>query len=54
MLVDNGCIDLMLDPIATFHSTCWLLSCRARYAMRAILDLSLVYGEVPVKIHDIA
>lgn len=31
-----------------------MLSCRARYATRAILDLSLMYREGPIQIQDIA
>ena len=31
-----------------------MLSCRAQYATRAILDLSLLYAEGPIRIHDIA
>jgi len=31
-----------------------MLSCRAQYATRAMLDLSLFYETGPIKIHDIA
>jgi Rrf2 family protein len=31
-----------------------MLSCRARYATRAILDLSILYNEGPVQTNDIA